>query len=158
MSKLSESSAPLSVADLGVLSSLATRHGPLAVTQLYLDDHSFGDDGIAAVAPLLADQTPHLEALVLRSDAIGREGVVALCEALGARRPPTPLQRLDLAHNRISDDGIGVIVAELLAGRLLVDAIDVSGNAQVSSEAERTLSEALKQARVAARDWGRSTR
>ena len=86
------------------------------------------------LVPLLASShLPHLQRLLLKSNAITDEGVAHLCAS-----PPAPsLLHLDLSHNQIGDAGMASLAAALEGGRLAVlDALQVEENA-ASAAAEK---------------------
>ncbi|KAL1520722.1 hypothetical protein AB1Y20_022291 [Prymnesium parvum] len=143
--------APLSVRELRLFAELARSHGALGVRTLHLQGNGFGDEGVAALAPLLSDRSlPHLERLLLSANAIGDEGLSALSDALASRQ----LLYLDLTHNLISEGGILKLGAALRAGQLRVtQLLDVADNPGASESAL----EALEDARTASLPDRRAT-
>ena len=109
------------------------------VTSLDLRRSPVGPAGATMLAPALVKMT----SLLLGSCRVGDKGTKAITQALLGGDAHT-LQRLDLAHNSVSDDGVRPLATAIkLAGSSLVH-LDLAWNA-IGQRGGRYLGEALKE-------------
>jgi hypothetical protein len=155
--RIAASTPALGPADLATFTRLVHAHGPLAATEIHLDRHSFGLEGLVELLPLFASVATHVPNLVkldLSYNALGDAGVARLCEALvggggggggGAASAPVQLQHLNLTYNGVGDAGFGALQRAIQSGALQVseDLAVVDGN-KASSEAGEQLVHAWK--------------
>ena len=103
---------------------LAVSHGSLAaLTNLFLDNTSIGDEGLVAFARSLRGSNgvlPMLFELWLSNNQIGNDGAVALFDALGgsATSAMPKLGDLRLQYNLIGDPGIHALSSAVERGAL----------------------------------------
>lgn len=98
--------------DMAVFAQVFRGPAPF-LARLDLSYNLLGDEGAARLAEaLLGPRARRLTAVALRSNAIGPQGCLAVCQALV--QCPT-LRRLDFSHNPLGRDG-GLMVVELLQG------------------------------------------
>lgn len=112
------------------------------VTAIRLGGALLGAAGAVTLAPALA-ALPALQSLGLSSCRIGDVGAKTLAKVLLQPRTPPTLQRVELRHNGIADDGVRAIADALKDGSPL-RALDLSWNA-IGTRGGRYLGAALKE-------------
>eukprot|EP00984_Skeletonema_dohrnii_P001057 scaffold329_cov92-Skeletonema_dohrnii-CCMP3373.AAC.8 len=108
---------------------------------LSFEDNNLGDGIFVEIATALSTQ-PQIEELNLFSSNIGRNGCVALGNALDGMRNPN-LATLYLDHNGIDDEGLHALVEGLRKCRKLTS-LRLSGNRLITGAGLRSLSTLLQ--------------
>jgi len=108
---------------------------------LHFEDNNLGDEELVEIASLLRTKL-QIEELKLYYNHIGRDGCVALGNALEGMRNPN-LAALDLGYNDIDDEGLHALVAGLINCHNLTT-LCLSGNELITEAGLRSVSTLLR--------------
>ncbi|KAK1735803.1 leucine-rich repeat protein [Skeletonema marinoi] len=115
------------------------RSNDATLTRLLLGSNEIDNEGVVALAGALKENAT-LTTLNLRLTQIGKEGAIALAEAL---KKNTTLTTLELLNNKIGNEG-AIALAEALKKNTTLTELDLGSNG-IGKEGAIALAEALKE-------------